>query len=243
MSIAQEDAMADLKAMPARRPPSEAELKKLIAAQEKQEKKQAQQAREAHKKMQVEQKKIDANKKAAPAAAKPVDVGKRKAVLLRQIDQYTQKLGHKLKIKVPKRLGLNTKVEELQSIVDSIETDLGMTGGIDQATAVFAEAGGFVEMVCDSWNPLGLQLSAPVSLDRTLRANQEQWQDLVTEFAIKYQALFCTGVEMRMLMFVGTLVATVHRTNAAARRVQQSAASGKDKEEASPELAELAENL
>lgn len=232
--------MADLKAMPARRPPTEAELRKLIAAQEKAEKKQAQQARDAHKKMQTETKKVAAKKAPAP---KVNDVGKRKAVLLRQIDQYTQKLGHKLKIKVPKRVTLNTNVEELQSIVDSIETDLGMTGGIDQAAAVFSEAGGVVEMIVDAWNPLGLQLSAPVSLDQTLRANQESWQDLVTEFAIKYQALFCTGVEMRMLMFVGTLVATVHRTNAAAGRVRDAREAGKGKQEVSPELAELAENL
>lgn len=168
------------------------------------------------------------------APAKPEDEAKRRADLVRKIEQYSLHFGDKLKIAVPKKISIKTPAVELEAIVHSIESDLGMTGGIETAHSVFAEFGGALEAITARFNPLGLKLSGPVSLDKTVKANQPAWESLVTEFAIKYQTMFCSPVEARLLFFMSTMVLTVHRANTSAEAAAK--ASGKGKQEASSDL-------
>lgn len=170
------------------------------------------------------------------AAPAEVDTGKKRADLVRKIEQYVLHFKDKLKFSVPKRVSIKMPVVELEAIVHGIETDLGMTGGIQTAHATFAEFGSVLETITARFNPLGLKLSSPVSLDKTVKTNADAWRDLVTEFAIKYQAMFCSPVEVRLLFFVSTMVLTVHRANTSAEAMQHMQSSGKGKEEASDVL-------
>ena len=159
-----------------------------------------------------------------------------RAQLLRKIANYQKHFPEKTAGLVPKRLTPKTGATELRTIVEQIETELGMTGGIEIVMSAFANSGAVIEQITDRFNPLGLQLRGPVSLDASVRASRQQWEHLAVELAIKYERYFCMGVEARILSFFATMVVTVHRANKSGAYAAAAQAAGKGKEEASDDL-------
>lgn len=166
-----------------------------------------------------------------------------RAQLLRKIQNYQKHFPEKTAGLAPKRMSVKHSATELKTIVEQIETELGMSGGIEFVVNSFSNAGSVLENLTDRWNPLGLQLRGPISLDQTLRANRANWEPLAVEFAIKYERWFCMGVEARIISFFATLVLTVHRANSSGQAAMAAAAAGKGKEEMSPDLAAEADQL
>lgn len=162
--------------------------------------------------------------------------GKKRAESIRKIESYYRHFPAKLEsIKQPK-LSAKTSAAELEAHVAMIEHELGMSGGIGVVTQAFAEGGWAIEALTAHFNPLGLQLSGPVSLDATIKANRAQWEPLATELAIKYERYFCMGIEARCISFFATVVMTVHRANKAGTMASAAVNSGKGKEEMTEDL-------
>ena len=180
----------DVQTMPAADPAVEERLAKEMAK--------AQKTREVEaKKQRAEMKKVPGQRE--PPPKKEASAGLDKAAQKRELKShkirlYFSKLGHKLTIKEPKSYPRTD--EGLDELLTAIETELHSNGGIEKATMMYASAVTGVEQLMPVFNPLGWQLSGPAaSLSQTVIASRDQWEELVTEFAIsnaewcKYQTL------------------------------------------------------
>ena len=78
----------------------------------------------------------------------------------------------------------------------------------------------------DSYNPLGLQLDG---LGHVTRDNMEQVQPIIDELMIKYSKSFYMSPEVRLLVALGGIVATVHGANTGSPLLAQALAkAGKE---------------
>ncbi len=170
----------DVQTMPAADPAVEERLAKEMAK--------AQKAREAEAKKQRASETKRAPVQREPAPKKEASAGLDKAAQKRELKShkirlYFSKLGHKLSIKEPKAYPRTD--EGLDELLTAIETELHSNGGIEKATMMYASAVTGVEQLMPVFNPLGWQLSGPAaSLSQTVIASRDQWEELVTEFAI-----------------------------------------------------------
>jgi hypothetical protein len=157
----------------------------------------------------------------------PEEIGLRRARLLRRINMYQKYMKDRISdVSIPRKLGSKTSMEELETIVSSIETELSAEDGVKMVQGMFRYSGYAVEQATAVFNPFGLQLSGPYSLGQVVAADKETWEPLATEIAIRYEHLFCTGPLTRTLQFMLTSILKVHQANATAKslgRVPKSA--------------------
>jgi len=110
-------------------------------------------------------------------------VVKKREMLAHKIRLYFRLLPHRISIKEPKTLPKDE--EGLLELLATIETELCSKGGIESASKVMVGLAFGIEQVNQQFNPFGLMLSGPAaSLTSTVQANQKEWDDTVTEFAI-----------------------------------------------------------
>ena len=168
--------------------------------------------------------------------AKPVPEAtalKRREIKVQKIRLYFAKLGHKLTIKEPKTLPKDDAgVDELLA---AIEAQLHSEGGIEKAGLFYVSTCGAVEQITQVFNPLGLQLSGPsASFAQTIAANKEQWQEVVTEFAIANAEWFMVGPGKRLVAVTVQMMLAVDAANKVALSKSSAVAvPDKLKEEAS----------
>ncbi len=156
-------------------------------------------------------------KKAAGTKAAPVtldDAARERVVILRKLTQYYAKLGHKISVSKPR--SYPSDLRKLKELLLAVETDLAANGGIEQAGAMYVQGVAVVEQLAPLL-PFGLQLSGPqASLSGTVRANQEIWNDVVTEAAIQHSEWFMVGPVKRLAMMTVQMAMQVHAVNKAA---------------------------
>lgn len=161
-----------------------------------------------------------AEKKAKEVKPTPEEVGKRRAHLLRRISMYQKYMKERISdVSIPRKLGPKTSVEELETIVSSIEMELSAEDGVKMVRGMYQYSGFAVERATDVFNPFGLQLSGPYSLGQVVAADRETWEPLATEIAIRYEHLFCTGPVTRTFQFMLTAILKVHQANVSAQRM------------------------
>lgn len=230
--------MADPKAVAAAQKEAE-RLKKEEIAREKEELRKIKQLEKEFPTSEQEAATTTAPKRTvAAAAAQPTKAQSAAAAMKQMHDDnfksslYFARLKHKLKnVKQPKTMPKTP--EEAAALRYSIEMELQGEGGIAQASSMALMAVGGVEQLSRVWNPLGLQLTGPaISLSQAVQQQQDEWNDLVTEFAIEHHTWFMHSAARRLLVFVvraAVAVDTINKTVGA--RVPD--ARPKDKEEAS----------
>ena len=195
-------------------------------------------------KKQKEQEKLEkAAAKMKPATEKPKPEPKAKAAApssderkrqmkLHKIRLYFAKLGHKLQVKEPK---VYPKTDEaIDELLLSIKNELESNGGIEKAGMGYLSAvAGFQQFTQQVWNPLNLNLAGPhASFVNTIAGGREQWQDIVTEFAIDNAEWFVMGPGKRLIMLTIQMAMAVDNANKTGMS-KNVPASDKMKEEAS----------
>ena len=138
-----------------------------------------------------------------------------KAGKLRKISQYQEKLGHLMTYKVPK-VSIKTNDDVLTEILFNIECDLGMKSAVEYGASMYMGGIQGLEQLTNMYNPLGLKISKQygVSLTEVIAMNQEKWQDIVTELAIKHSEWLMMGPLKRLMYFTVTSILSVHQANA-----------------------------
>lgn len=167
-----------------------------------------------------------------PAAAKTSGGGdksadaKRVELKRRKIKLYfaNEKIAKKLSVKEPKTLPKSE--EELDDLLAEIESDLHSSGGIKQAGLMYINGCAALENITQVFNPLGWDLRGPkVSFTQTVAANKEQWEELVTEFAISNAEWFMVGPGKRLLLTTIQMIMAVDSANKAATAIPRATAS------------------
>lgn len=136
----------------------------------------------------------------------------------RKIKLYfaTEKIAKKLSVKEPKTLPKSE--DEVDDLLAEIEADLHSSGGIKQAGLMYVNGCVALENLTQVFNPLGWDLRGPkVSFAATVAANKEQWEELVTEFAISNAEWFMLGPGKRLLMLTVQTILAVDSANKASR--------------------------
>jgi len=156
--------------------------------------------------------------KAAPSDANvDTKAARRREMMAHKIRLYYKKLGHNLTSKEPKTLPKDE--EGLAELLAAIETELHSKGGIDYASKLTVGGCAAFEQVTAAYNPLGLMISGPVaSLTKTMEANRNEWDELVTEFAIANAEWFVVGPGKRLFGFMVHMIQVVDSVNKAAVR-------------------------
>lgn len=171
---------------------------------------------------------------AAPnAAKKAAEDAKRCKLKLQKCKLYFQKFSEKLSIKEPRAYPKDEP--GLDELLAEIEAELQSAGGIKNASLMFLTGVSTIEETTKVFNPMGWQLSGPVaSLSQTVAANRDQWEDVVTEFAIANAEWFMIGPGKRLLLMTVQLITAVDRANKAgvAQRAQQQASENLQREAA-----------
>lgn len=160
-------------------------------------------------------KKQPAPKKEAGSSGVGADA-RRRELKVRKCKLYFAKLGDKLSTREPKAY---PKTEEgIDELLAEIEADLHSAGGIQQAGLFYVNGCVAVEQASHVFNPLGWELSGPVtSLGATVASNRAQWEDLVTEFAISNAEYFMVGPGKRLIAMTVQMILAVDAANKGAR--------------------------
>ena len=181
-------------------------------------------AQAAKKKQQDELKKrdLEMKKKQMEMAEKLIettkeeDTAEERASLVRKIHAYNKKFSEKLKgMNITQAKGQKATIEELRQQLSDIEHELGKSGGIELAVSGYVGAMTILEQTHYTWNPMNLKLAG---LGQVTQANAEKLMDLLEEFAIKHENWFSQSIEVRILAFTASLIATVHRANTEAEQ-------------------------
>lgn len=212
--------------MPITDPAVEAKLLKEMEKARKQQEADAKKAEKAQRQRAAPAPKAQAD---APPAAKhgggTDKAAQKREMKAHKIRLYFAKLGHKLTVKEPKVYPRTD--EALDELLTSIETELHSNGGIEKAGLMYVQAVAGIEQVMPVFNPLGWQLSGPAaSLGQTVMSNREQWEELVTEFAISNAEWFMVGPGKRLIATTVQLILAVDGANKAA--MAQSRAAPED---------------
>lgn len=158
----------------------------------------------------------------AKATKSAADEAKRIRLKQQKCKLYFQRFADRLQTKEPK--AYPTSEPAIDALLTEIESELASEGGIRTAAFSYVSLCKGLEDATRVFNPLGWDLQGPkVSFAQTIAANQKQWDDLVTEFAIAHAEWFMVGPARRLAMLTYQMINAVDSANKAARSVQQQA--------------------
>lgn len=137
---------------------------------------------------------------------------KQRQKLLDKILQYREKFKF---LKKRNSVGIKSSMNELLDEVHYIQQQLGSPaeGGADNPACMALVTGMFgMEYISEQpgYNPLDLRLRG---LGQTTQANIAQFEPILEEFMIKHGASIVLSVEWRLMLLIGTTIATVHSAN------------------------------
>ena len=130
-----------------------------------------------------------------------------KSPYLDKVTQYKERFPH---LKSRNKVTAKSTLEEIEDELHYLEQQLGAKDSSLPATLLVLAMSGLEEMTTKHYNPLGLNLRG---LAQVSKDNVDQFTPLLDELAIKYGTNVAVGVEMRLMMSLGTMVYTVHSAN------------------------------
>lgn len=147
--------------------------------------------------------------KVASAPPPPPPAQMDKSGVLDKIEAYRKRFPH---LRARNKLSIKSTPEELRDELHYIEMQLGSSDGSGgMGMMMFITSMNVVETVTETrWNPLNLQLQG---LTEVCKDNQDTISPIIDELMIKYATSMHVGPEMRLVMTVGAMMATVHAAN------------------------------
>ncbi len=132
-----------------------------------------------------------------------------KSALLDKLNAYRKRFPH---LQKRNNVTVKSSPEEIVDEIHFCEVQLGSSdSGNNFASIVFLSAVNAVEAIHrEHWNPLNLRLDG---LTNVVRDNMDQIVPLLDELSIKYAHGMYMGPEMRLVLTVGAMAATVHSAN------------------------------
>ena len=141
------------------------------------------------------------------------------SAILDKIEAYRDRFPN---LKSRNKVSAKSTTTELIDELHYIELQLGSaktgTGGSMGCMALGAAMSGLELVTSEIWNPLGLNLQG---LGRVTKDNMAEFEPIMDELMIKYGAGLYMSPEARLLMLVGSTVATVHVANSGDPRVAE----------------------
>jgi hypothetical protein len=130
-------------------------------------------------------------------------------MLMDKITAYRERFPH---LKKRNNLSAKSAIEEIEDELHYCELQLGSQKGTQNlgATALYGTMLILERVSNDYWNPLGLNLNG---LGTVAQQNMEQFQPILDELMIKYNAGVYTSPEWRLALAIGATVVTVNAAN------------------------------
>ena len=140
-----------------------------------------------------------------PAPQPPKD----RSMLLDKVTAYRERFPF---LKKRNNLSGKSTIEEIEDELHYCELQLGSQGGPQNlgATVLFGTMLGIEKLTHDYWNPLGLNLTG---LGTVTQQNMSEFQPILDELMIKYNAGVYASPEWRLALAIGATVITVNAAN------------------------------
>ncbi len=146
----------------------------------------------------------------APSRAPPPPPEVDKSLLLDKITAYRERFTH---LKKRNNVTAKSTADELTDELHYIETQLGANGNHSHSIGAHLLVGTMktIEVATTYYfNPLGLDLTG---LSQVTAGNMAEFQPIIDELMIKYNAGVYTSPEMRLALTMGATIMTVHAAN------------------------------
>ena len=132
-----------------------------------------------------------------------------RSALLDKITAYRERFPH---LKKRNNVSVKSTIEEILDELHYCEMQLGSqgTGQNFGATILYGSMLGLEKITNDYWNPLGLNLNG---LGTVTQQNMVEFQPIIDELMIKYDAGMYTSPEWRLALAIGATVITVNAAN------------------------------
>lgn len=142
-----------------------------------------------------------------PTATHPPQVDK--SALLDKLNAYRKRFPH---LQKRNNVTVKSSPEEIFDEIHFCEMQLGSSdSGNNVASLMFLSTVNAIETIHkEHWNPLNLRLDG---LTNVVRDNMDQIVPILDELSIKYAHGMYMGPEMRLVLTVGAMAATVHSAN------------------------------
>lgn len=155
---------------------------------------------------------------------KAKDTAEERAKKYRQIRQYYEQLGDRIRYVPPRNLSADSSDELLDEVLLNIRYDLGSTSGLALAKLVYANVISGVEYASrqPAFAKYGINVSAPFSLAASVQTPESmaELEPILKELVIEYEALFVTGPVKRLITTTAAIAMRVSAANKAQQHAQ-----------------------